>query len=63
MSPAALAIIFATSAVLCITLGYVVGHRRGTDAGWCAHLFDCIAKDRARRDRAGRFRSQERGGA
>lgn len=35
--------------------GFAVGFRRGRDTGWCEHYFDTIAKERARRDRHGRF--------
>lgn len=57
MTPEALSLLFIVSNVLFVTLGYVVGHRRGVDAGWCTHHFESIAKDRARRDARGQFKS------
>lgn len=57
MTPQEIAILITFLCALGITLGYVVGWRRGVDSGWCQHHFECIAKERARRDARGRFRT------
>lgn len=48
--------------VICATLAiFAFGFRRGKDAGWCAYHYAAIEKERARRDKRGRF--VEKGGA
>jgi len=48
-------------------LGYLLGYRkafyRGKAVGWQEHYFECVARNRARRQRNGQFRSLKNGGA
>jgi hypothetical protein len=43
--------------VISLPLGYWIGVRKGKSIGWCEHHFQDIAREKARRDRRGRFRS------
>lgn len=48
------ALIAAAAGVL---LGYSIGFQKGKALGWQEHHFEDIEKDKARRDRLGRFKS------
>lgn len=47
------------AAALCVLLAslcaYLLGKKHGIAIGWCQHHFDDIARERSRRDAAGRF--------
>jgi hypothetical protein len=44
--------------VVGLLAAYGAGLRRGRARGWCDHLFAQIARERARRDKLGRFKAQ-----
>lgn len=43
-----------------LALGYRWGFRRGKALGWQEHYFECVARDRARRQRNGQFKAKEK---
>lgn len=40
-------------------LGYRLGEKTGRAMGWLDHYFDQAAKDKARRDKLGQFKSKD----
>lgn len=43
-----------------LALGYRWGLRDGKALGWQEHYFECVARDRARRQRNGQFKAKEK---
>jgi len=50
-------LLFTLATLAAMLLSYTVGFRRGKAAGWCDKYFADVAKDRARRNKLGQFRS------
>jgi len=59
MSATSILILAALSAFAGFVAGYIVGDRNGRACEWCDRLFSDIEKERARRDRLGRFRAKK----
>lgn len=52
-------LIFAAVYLVGYFLGYRKAFRRGKAIGWQEHYFECVARNRARRQRNGQFRPKE----
>ena len=51
------ALLFAVAVAAAVACAFEIGMRRGKALGWQEHYFECVARNRARRQRNGQFKS------